>query len=262
MTCGRTKASAITRNVLGPYSQEKLISDLKKSHYFSVCSDASNVGNIKTFPYAVQYFDSNKGICQKLLDFYEDADETSLGIYQRLKKITADAGLSIDQVSAYSADNASVNYGIHNSVFQKLKLDNEHVFKANCYCHIINNCVKYAMKGVNVDVESIVIKIYNEFSSSALKTKKLKECFDFAQIEYKELLKHVSTRWLSLLPAIDRLTYSWPAVKYYFLQKGPNSSHRVLWEFISEGCETCDSNEINIDEECKKESLNDCYLFF
>lgn len=51
MTCGRTKASAITRSVLGPYSQEKLISDLKESYYFSVGSDASNVGNIKTFPY-------------------------------------------------------------------------------------------------------------------------------------------------------------------------------------------------------------------
>lgn len=105
---------------------------------------------------------------------YEDADETSLDIYQCLIKITADAGLSIDQISAYSADNASVNYGIHNSVYQKLKAENEHVFKANCYCHVINNCVKYALKGLDVDVESIVMKIYNEFSSSALKTKKLK----------------------------------------------------------------------------------------
>lgn len=44
LTCGRTKASAITRNVLGPYSQEKVISELKECYYFSVASDASNVG--------------------------------------------------------------------------------------------------------------------------------------------------------------------------------------------------------------------------
>lgn len=259
MTCGRTKASAITRNVLGPYSREKLISELKEFYYFSVGSDASNVGNIKTFPYAVQYFNNKKGICQKLLDFYEDANETSLDIYQCLKKITADAGLSINQISAYSADNASVNYGIHNSVYQKLKTENEHVFKANCNCHIINNCVKYAVKGLYVDVESIVMKIYSEFSSSALQAKKLKECFEFAQIEYKQLLRYVPTRWLSLLPAIDRLVHSWPAVKYYFLEKGPNDCHRVLWEFISEDC---DDNEVNNEEEYKKEGMNDCYLFF
>lgn len=260
MTCGRTKASAITRNVLGPYSQEKVISELKECNYFSVASDASNVGNLKTFPYAVQYFDCNKGIRRKLLDFYEEAEETSLDIYKCLKKITIDSNLSMDQISAYSADNASVNYGAHNSVFQKLKEENNHIFKANCYCHVINNCVKYALKGLDVDIESIVIKIYNEFSSSALKTKKLKECCEFAQIEYKELLRHVPTRWLSLLPAIDRLIRSWPAVKHYFLAKGEDNCHKVLWDFISEGCSSTDF--INNDEECKKEGKNDCYLFF
>ncbi|KAI4461585.1 hat family dimerization domaincontaining protein-related [Holotrichia oblita] len=85
MTCKRTKAAAITRNVLGPYSQEKVISDLKPCFYFSIASDASNVGNLKTFPYAVQYFNCNKGICRKLLDFYEEAEETSLDI-NALKK--------------------------------------------------------------------------------------------------------------------------------------------------------------------------------
>ncbi|KAH9628547.1 hypothetical protein HF086_001154 [Spodoptera exigua] len=260
LTCGRTKASAITRNVLGPYSQEKVISELKECYYFSVASDASNVGNLKTFPYAVQYFNCNKGICRKLLDFYEEAEETSLDIYNCLKKITTDSNLSMDQISAYSADNASVNYGAHNSVFQKLKEENNHIFKANCYCHVVNNCVKYALKGLDVDIESIVIKIYNEFSSSALKTKKLKECCEFSQIEYKELLRHVPTRWLSLLPAIDRLIRSWPAVKHYFLSKGRDNCHKVLWDFISEGCSTDFMN--NDDEECKKEGKNDCYLFF
>lgn len=66
--------------------------------------------DIKTFSFAVQYFDSKIVICQKLLDFYEDADETSPDIYQCLTKITAEASLSIDQISAYSADIASVNY--------------------------------------------------------------------------------------------------------------------------------------------------------
>lgn len=107
-------------------------------------------------------------------------------------------------------------------------------------------------------MESILIKIYN-FHSSALKTNKIKKCFEFAQTEFKELLRHVSTRWLSLMPTIDRLVYSWP-VKYYFLtSKGADNCHRVLWEFISEDCDNTDfSNE----EECTKESINECYLFF
>lgn len=258
MTCGRTKASAITRNVLGPYSKEVLTKDLKDTPYFSIGSDASNVGNVKTYPYAVQYFDCKKGVYQKLLDFYEDPEETSWDIYFCLKKITADAGLSINQISAYSADNASVNFGKYNSVYQKLKVENDHIFKANCYCHVVNNAVKYALKGFEIDIENIIVKIFNEFSSSALKTKKLKDCFEFAQIEFKELLRHIPTRWLSLAPAIDRLLYSWPAVKHYFLTKGPDDNHKMLWEFISQGCE---SDDIASEEELK-EGLNDCYLYF
>lgn len=69
---GRTKASTVTKDVLGSFLQEKIISDLKDSHYFTICSDTSNVGIIKTFPFAVQYFHEKSGICQKLLDFYED----------------------------------------------------------------------------------------------------------------------------------------------------------------------------------------------
>lgn len=194
MSCGRTKAAAITRNVLAPYSQEKVANALKESFFFSVGSDASNIGNIKTYPYAVQYFDAETGICKKILDFYEDPNEASRDIFQNIIKITNENGLHIDQLAAYSADNASVNYGAHNSVYQKLKEVNKKIIKANCNCHIINNCIKYALNALSVDIEDIVIKTFNEFSSSALSNEKLKKCFEFACIDYKNLLRHVPTR--------------------------------------------------------------------
>lgn len=58
-----------------------------------------------------------------------------------------------------------------------------HVFKVNCYCHVINNCVKYVVKNLDVEVESIVKKKCVGFSSAALKTKKLKQHFEFALLE-------------------------------------------------------------------------------
>lgn len=53
ITCGRTKAAALARNVLAPYAQQVTGYALKNNYYFSVSSDASNMGNIKTYPYAV-----------------------------------------------------------------------------------------------------------------------------------------------------------------------------------------------------------------
>ena len=62
------------------------------------------------------------------------------------------------------------------------------------------------------DVEILVMRVFNEFSSSAKRVQELKSCFDFVDLKYKDLLRHVATRWLSLLSAIERLISTWPAV--------------------------------------------------
>ena len=73
---------------MAPYSQEKVSSALKESLFFEICSDASNIGNIKTYPYAVQYFSIKNVIRRQILDFYEDPNETSTDIFKNIKRIT------------------------------------------------------------------------------------------------------------------------------------------------------------------------------
>ncbi|KAJ3661545.1 hypothetical protein Zmor_005936 [Zophobas morio] len=90
--------------------------------------------------------------------------------------------------------------------------------------------VKNASKAFKVDVESVVIKIYNEFSSSAKRAENLKSFFEFVDLEYQDLLRHVPTRWLSLHPAIDRLLKNWPAVKSYFQSEGEANNAAIIWE--------------------------------
>ncbi|KAF2887629.1 hypothetical protein ILUMI_18544, partial [Ignelater luminosus] len=95
MFCGRTKAAAVARNVLAPYAQEQVVTQLKDAQYFSVGSDASNVGNIKTYPYAVQYFNTETGISKKVLDFYEDPFESSKDIFRKIKEVTEENDLKL-----------------------------------------------------------------------------------------------------------------------------------------------------------------------
>ena len=133
-------------------------------------------------------------------------------------------------VSNFCADNASVNFGKFNSVFTKLQSVKPTLIKANCLCHVINNMVKNASKAFKVDVESVVIKIYNEFSSSAKRTENLKSFFEFVDLEYQDLLRHVPTRWLSLHPAIDRLLKNWSAVKSYFQSEGEANNAAIILE--------------------------------
>lgn len=83
------------QNVLAPYSHEHLVSELKPTSFFSVCSDASNSGRAKLYPYTVQYFHEEEGVKYGLLDFYEDPNETSRAIYEQILDITEACGLSV-----------------------------------------------------------------------------------------------------------------------------------------------------------------------
>ena len=64
---------------------------------------------------------------------------------RQLKDILNENGLSIDNVSCYVANNASVNFGKHNSVSKKLKDKNPQLTQCGCKCHVIHNCLKNGM---------------------------------------------------------------------------------------------------------------------
>lgn len=231
-SCGKTKANAIVTKVLGPFSKTMILRDLEKCTYFSVMTDASNKGNIKTFPLLLRYFHQEKGLKTSLLCFYSLNSETAISIADSLKKQLLDSGLDLKHITAYCADNASVNFGKNNSVFVELKKVSEDLIPIGCNAHILHNTAKKACNILKIDIESVIIKIYNEFSSSSKKVAELKEFFEWTDTEWAELLKHVPTRWLTLLPAIERLILKFQPIKSYFMSK--NSVPPILRSFFDE----------------------------
>ena len=55
---------------------------------------------------------------------------------------------------------------------------------------------------------------------------------EFVEIQYKALLKHSKTRWLSLYPAVKRVLEVYPALKAYFLSI--DNSPRILKSFFED----------------------------
>lgn len=82
MSLGRTKAEEMTKVVLAPKAVADAVDVITsgKPLPFSIQTDASNKGNRKMFPLAVQYLRPESGLCNKMLDFGENADKSAAGI--------------------------------------------------------------------------------------------------------------------------------------------------------------------------------------
>jgi len=59
------------------------------------------------------------------------------------------------------------------------------------------------MRNLNVNIENAVLKICGHFSIPGNRRETLKDFNSFADTELLEILRHVSARWLSLLPSIE-----------------------------------------------------------
>ncbi|CAG5038746.1 unnamed protein product [Parnassius apollo] len=73
-----------------------------------------------------------------------------------------------------------------------------------------------------------------EFFHAAKKRQDLKVCFEFYESKFKEVLRHVPTRWLSLFKALDRVLSSWGPLKKYFLELGVNNCSPAIWAIIKD----------------------------
>lgn len=226
LKCGKTKTEAIINGVIAPHTITKIIETLRNISCISVATDASNHGADKMFPILIQYFNWNgNGIETKILDLQTLPNETSLSIANLIYE-TLNTHLLIPKCVAFIGDNANVNFGGVNrkpgeNVFTRLKesLEKENLIGVGCPAHIMHNSLRNGVDLMKLDIESIILKIFNYFSVYTVRTEALKEFCDYVDINYQPLLRHSKTRWLSLFPCLERILKLYPALKEYFLDQ-------------------------------------------
>lgn len=217
----RTKTEAVIVNVISPYIFEKLLKDLKDANFLTLTIDSSNRKEVKLTPVCVRYFNQNEGVNVKLLFFDELPGETSDILVEHVLKCIKK--FSIDsKVVCLCADNTNTNFGGvkrhgQGNVFRKLqKALSRPIIGIGCCAHIMHNTVQTACDALPVDVEAIVVKVYKFFYQYTVRVTVLKELCESEEVEYKRILSHGNTRFLSLMPAIERLLSLYEPLKSYF----------------------------------------------
>ncbi|GFQ98893.1 uncharacterized protein TNCT_430231 [Trichonephila clavata] len=221
-TCARTKSEAILLNVLTPTAMKELKNDLDKSNCITVLNDASNHGNKKIYPIVVRFFQPYVGVQVKILDLQDQPGETSDINVNYLNQVLKDNNLT-SKVVAFCGDNANVDFGGAarrgtNNVLTKLQSSlKKPLIDIGCGAHVIHNAIKSAADGLPLDYESIIVKIYSFFYIYTIRVEALKEFCAETETEYKQMLGYSKTRWLALMPALERVLKMYQPLKNYFL---------------------------------------------
>ena len=69
-----------------------------------------------------------------------------------------------------------------------------------------------------------MIDIFYHFDKSTKRKAELDDYCTFCNVEFRQVLKHVSTRWLSLELAVTQTLQQYPALRSYFLSDGTHSN--------------------------------------
>ncbi|XP_062610502.1 uncharacterized protein LOC134272272 [Saccostrea cucullata] len=141
---------------------------------------------------------------------------SATNIFDHIQQVFVDNEIPWSNLISFMSDNCSVMTGKHNSVVTRIKEKAPSVFDFGCVCHLANLCTVAGVKALALPVEDLLVEVYFHFYHSSNRKEKYKEFMEFTDIEPLKILKHSSTRWLSLEKCVGRFLHHWPALKSYF----------------------------------------------
>ena len=215
----RTKTMCIVNGVIAPHFKDNLVASMKETP-FSACIDGSSDNGVqKMNPLTIRIFDVNRGqVATQFLDMCMASSSTAGGIFTKMNEVLEAQSIKWDNCVGFGLDNTSVNMGCRNSIKTRIHAKNEGVYIMGCPCHIVHNTAGKAtdafesVTGFNVD--DLVIVVFYWFDKSTKKKSNLFYYCDFCDTTYRDIVKHVNTRWLSLERGVEHVQYA--ALKSYF----------------------------------------------
>lgn len=234
--CARTKTTAIINNALSTELTEPVLMAVKTSP-FTLSVDGSNDNGVeKLYPMAVRIWDAGL-VKTRFLEMCLVQDSSAIGIFAELTKVFTAHSIPFENCVGLSVDNASVNVGRLKSLKVIMLQKNPALFTLGCPCHLVHNAAHAAGKAfceaTGFNIEDLCVDIYYHFEYSSKRKGLLLEFNQFCDIESRNILKYISTRWLSLSNCVDRILQQFPALESYFLSQEVTKSDTRLKRLVN-----------------------------
>ncbi|VDI23085.1 Hypothetical predicted protein [Mytilus galloprovincialis] len=217
--CARTKTSAIIDN-LSRDKIETIVETLQKT-FFACATDGSNDVNTQLYPIVVRYYNKEIDQIMTALLSMPSCNESCTGenIFNLLNREFVKYNIPWGNCVSFGCDNASVMTGKHKGVDKFVADQNENIYISGCPCHLVHIAAQKTAQKIPIKFEDLLVDIYYYLDKSYKRNLELKNGQLMCEIKTHKILKHVSTRWLSLGKCLERLLEQWDALKMFFEQE-------------------------------------------
>ena len=214
-----TKHKAIICDALDPHFKKSLIESIREHPFNLLCDESNERGDsVKLLTILVRFFDlsSSSLIVTRHLDTIGITDCSAEGVYAGLKQTLERFQIPFANLISFTSDTCNLMKGHRNGVIAKLRESQSSIIDVNCICHLLSLCVKSAIKTLPLKVDDLMVDVFYHFRNSVKRVTTLQEYATFCDSEYKTVLKHSETRWLSLCRAVVRMLDIWDCLGSYF----------------------------------------------
>ena len=116
------------------------------------------------------------------------------------------------------SDTTNVMKGTRSGVQKLIRDECSDVFDVGCICHLADLAIKAGMQTLPVDIDHLFVDVfYYFFHSSKRKEEFCDLWYSLFTSDPQTILKHCTTRWLSLLRCVGRYLTQFHGLKSFFL---------------------------------------------
>lgn len=207
-SCGRTKTTAKTFSEMMDESNDKT----DKSCIILIRKLDFDVGDVRT----------------RFLDMPIVNIGTAVNLFDALKLSLTKKGLDFEKCVAFMSDTTNVMKGVRSGVQKLIKNECPKLYDVGCICHLADLTIKAGMETLPVNIDQLFVDVfYFFFHSSKRKQLFVDNWCSFFSSEPETILKHCTTRWLSLLRCVGRYFSQYDGLKSYFLSCDESESSKV-----------------------------------
>lgn len=231
-SCGPCKLSYLISEATGPHFHERILNDVKQSaSSFTIAYDELINAKIKKqLDLKIRYWSSNEGIVKvNHLSTFLMGRATAKEITANIMKSMNDNQLLLKDLLTLESDGPNVNKTVFQMISERKK--EQHLPPlldiSTCSLHMVHNMFGKGLQEFGQQIVDLVIDLQNFFKLSPVRKEDFVDLQEDFGLKGLSFLKHVECRWLTLVPAVERVIIHWKVLKEYFLVFLPKIDSKI-----------------------------------